>query len=366
MNECRVEMSAEHNIPHRGKRIQTIVCSPNFKYVATFSKEGKDVFMYPVNMDKISALLNYAHSINSNDSNDDKILNDVFELIAVSDCKHIIVETYKKNETFHCDFKLIDIVKKKPCSLVEGIQTINFLDNGDVAFIKGELLYIYSKSKIQDEILWICKNKIELSPFIKCFIFPKGKLLLVTNIPFMITQFDLKTLAIEAQYLLNWDMYDKNSDIYLELNNNNTLLAMDDMYIIKTFSTENGMLIAEDNECSFYEHKYFITSEEGECLILQKGECFFITDPCRLNNKVNADKLFQLDGNEFNEYYKVNNLFFGKEIERHLKEPLGLGHIRESSPEDTFFKWNWSADQIKFKLLENKNLMAITTIGAFI
>ncbi|RIB14148.1 hypothetical protein C2G38_2144209, partial [Gigaspora rosea] len=178
---------AEQVAPHCGRSIQTIVCSTNFEYVATFSQEGKDVFGYPVDKDKISARLYYDHSVNSNDN---EILNDAFDLIAVSDCKHIIVETYKKNDKFPRDFKLIDIVTKKLYGLVEGIQTINFLEDGNVAFIEGELLHIYSKSKVQDEIRWTCKNKIELASFIKCFIFPKGKLLLVTNIPFMITQFD--------------------------------------------------------------------------------------------------------------------------------------------------------------------------------
>ncbi|CAG8490325.1 1552_t:CDS:2 [Gigaspora rosea] len=303
---------AEQVAPHCGRSIQTIVCSTNFEYVATFSQEGKDVFGYPVDKDKISARLYYDHSVNSNDN---EILNDAFDLIAVSDCKHIIVETYKKNDKFPRDF---------------------------------------------------------------------------------------------------------------------------------IFSTENGMIIAEDNECSFNEYKYFVASEEGECLILQKGESFFITEPCRLDNKVNADKLFQLDNidqnekklypciihsdraigvcngylwikkliynewkkylcEEFNEYYKVNNLLFGKEIERHLKETLESCESDPKSPpcEGNFFKWNWSfkpnlfileadafnnverewnkikaieikidnfldTDQIKFKLLESEDLMAITTIGVFI
>ncbi|CAG8709742.1 3944_t:CDS:2, partial [Racocetra fulgida] len=87
-------------------------------------------------------------------------------------------------------------------------------------------------------------------------------------------------------------------------------------------------------------------------------------------------------------------------IKKHLKESLEFGQIHESPLEGNFFKWNWNfktnllilkaeafnvsnieqewnkirsieikidgvlgADQINFKLLEDENLMAITTIG---
>ncbi|CAG8799478.1 16502_t:CDS:1, partial [Racocetra fulgida] len=53
------------------------------------------------NKNNKSARLYYDHLINKNDN---EILNDVFDLISVSDCKHIIVETYKQNENFPCDF----------------------------------------------------------------------------------------------------------------------------------------------------------------------------------------------------------------------------------------------------------------------
>ncbi|CAG8802850.1 4653_t:CDS:1, partial [Racocetra persica] len=39
----------------------------------------------------------------------------------------------------------------------------------------------------------------------------------------------------------------------------------------------------------------------GEYLALQKEESFFITDLCKLDNKVNADKLLQLNDIDQNE-----------------------------------------------------------------
>lgn len=97
--------------------------------------------------------------------------------------------------------------------------------NGNLAIAKGEPVYrVYIFSKYNNK--WICMKSIELIKYHQCFILPKGKLFILLDIPFVMLQWDLATLKIEAKYNIDLNLRENCDEIKLDLNNNNTLLTI--------------------------------------------------------------------------------------------------------------------------------------------
>ncbi|KAF0403807.1 hypothetical protein F8M41_009220 [Gigaspora margarita] len=95
--------------------------------------------------------------------------------------------------------------------------------------IKGDPIYrayIFSLTNSDDKYQWKCINIIKLTNFYKSFILPKGKFLFLTEIPFVITQWNLESLKFEAQYVLDLNMFEDKYYIDVQLNVDNTLLVV--------------------------------------------------------------------------------------------------------------------------------------------
>ncbi|KAF0548146.1 nudt9 protein [Gigaspora margarita] len=123
---------------------------------------------------------------------------------------------------------------------------VGFIENDDLVVIKGDPVnraYVFSRPE------WLCKNMIELPKFRRCFIHPKGKLLLLLDLPFLISQWDLETLKLENQYLLNGYLYGNRSDINTWLNYDLTMLVVYGRYqnwdMFYTYSVETGVIMAK-------------------------------------------------------------------------------------------------------------------------
>ncbi|CAG8766719.1 15259_t:CDS:1, partial [Cetraspora pellucida] len=134
--------------------------------------------------------------------------------------------------------------------------SIAFLENGDLAIVKGEpvyRVYIFSKSNSSGKHKWTCKNSIELekSTYIESYyISKKGKLFMSFRMPFVVTQWDLITRKFDMQYILNWDLTPFDlCGLKIELNGDNTLLAMAcykglNKSIVYIYLTKSGMMVA--------------------------------------------------------------------------------------------------------------------------
>ncbi|CAG8511802.1 18115_t:CDS:2, partial [Cetraspora pellucida] len=238
----------KNKVPHGGKKIDKYVVSPNMACIATLSCKDKSIVVWIVTKTFTKdPVVKYDSSLNVNDLecalNSDNFCKDPdfkfeslfsdYELAGISDCKHVIL--ILNINYFEMDFAIIDTTTKLRQTLsaqgLEGyIDSIAFLENGDLAIIKGNPIYrayIFSRSNSSGKHKWTCKNSIELEKFQSCYISKKGKLFMNFNMSFVVTQWDLITRKFDMQYIINWDLttYDL-LDLKIELNGDNTLLAM--------------------------------------------------------------------------------------------------------------------------------------------
>ena len=138
-------------------------------------------------------------------------------------------------------------------TVVDYDHSIAFLENGDLAIVKGEPVYrayLFSKSNSSGNHKWNCNNSIELekSTYLEtCRISKKGKLFMGFSMPFVVTQWDLITRNFDMQYILNWDLSPNSynlRNLRFELNGDNTLLAMACKKVVYIYLTKSGMMVA--------------------------------------------------------------------------------------------------------------------------
>ncbi|CAG8439112.1 14821_t:CDS:2 [Cetraspora pellucida] len=226
-------------LPHGGKKINEYVLSPNMHSIATLSEEDKSIVVWSITEE---LAVKYDSSLTISDL---KHPFDTYEfesnkLIGISDCKQVILRLD--------NLVIIDVATKSGQILsAQGLKewaSIDFLENGDLAIIKGYPVYrayIFSKSKSDGIYQWTCKNSIELEEFHECSVFQNGKLFIVFRKPNVIQQWDLITQKFEMQYILDWNLY--YFTLKMKLNSENTLLAVSGNKVY-VYSTKSGILMA--------------------------------------------------------------------------------------------------------------------------
>ncbi|RIB15873.1 hypothetical protein C2G38_2191397 [Gigaspora rosea] len=340
----------KENLPHEGKEISEIVCSLNMKYVATVSYDDKSVFGWPI----IGHFkLNFDHSISFKDLN----LN--WDLLEVVDCKHIIIRIFDITTRSK---QILNVQGVK-----ESIHNATFLENGDLAVVKGDP--------------------------------------------------DLTNLKFETQYILDWNLTKDKDSICMELNNGGTLLAVlgyvSDSNLtrksaIYVYSKSNITNILFKN--SYYIDKmYFIGSKERERLLVYCGS-YYIINPYNLSDTINAEELLGINLSDEKNiiisnyiievqddnlqmqcldqhkkwddhlcnggYNKIDTPLCGKEIRQTLQDTLERYKLTQeiiqdfSTKEYTGKLYTWVIDAneflVEFKLLESEDLMLISSFGVHI
>ncbi|KAF0551562.1 hypothetical protein F8M41_023131 [Gigaspora margarita] len=197
------------------------------QYIATWSEEDQSVVGWVIT-DELE--LKFDKSINSEELKNITDLKKLHGLIGVSNCKQILLQIYRED--------------------LYGFDSATFLENGDLVIVKrNPACSAYIFSKFNGKPQWACENIIKLKDFDRSFIFKNGKLLLVFRIPFVIMQWNLKTLEFEMQYILNWNLSKYEYWLKLEMNDDNKLLAVsglesDGRRLICVYSTESGAVVA--------------------------------------------------------------------------------------------------------------------------
>ncbi|KAF0464946.1 transient receptor potential cation channel subfamily a member 1-like [Gigaspora margarita] len=264
--------------------------------IATLSKEDKSIVVWSITDELI---VNYDNSLNVNDLeralNNDKFckvpdlnFEDILEsefydpLLGMSNCKHVIIRLSEDEFgeiDYAFDFAIIDIrTKLRQILIAQGLEgraiSATFLENEDLT----------------------CKNSIELEKKYEldvdlCYISKKGKLFMcIVEMP-VIMQWDLINRKFNMQYILDLNSHVNSWHIRIELNNDNTLLAIggnvaDGRFVICVYLTKSGMRIANkifDEEMLNF---CFIGSGEEERLVFSgldhetEGHNSYILNPC--------------------------------------------------------------------------------------
>ncbi|CAG8508277.1 7240_t:CDS:2, partial [Scutellospora calospora] len=270
------------------------------KYVATWSKYDKSIYGWPVVEGK--QRLDFDNSISSQD------LKDIPVHVTSNDLRDIPAHAINYVDDFSEVTGIIDLKTKllqkfnaQGLSKLFTYETVRFLENGNLTIVKGDPIYrayIFSHTNSNDEYQWKCINVIDLKDFYKCFVLPKGKLLLLSEIPFVISQWDLKSLKFEAQYVLDLNVFKDKDYIDLQLNIDNTLLAVFNhkQDAINLYSTRTSIMISK----YVFKNKNtygiigvnFISSKNKEYLLVKFYKIVYILVP--YSNPVDASKLLQL------------------------------------------------------------------------
>ncbi|CAG8700668.1 24405_t:CDS:2, partial [Gigaspora rosea] len=219
-------------VPDDVDAIAQIVCSPNMKYVATTFKFGAYVeksdeksdekssaeqqdagdpkdSAYNENDGKISKVSLWSVTettkklIKETEIMGHKINEPKPKLWAVSDDKYIIFRT----SYFYYNFEILD---------AKGERKELFLPNphnlaNNLAFTKsGNLVVALTEPTNQIYIFrqkhneWIESTKFELSYFCDAFITVEGKLILFDDQIFQLTKWDINTLTLETNCMIDW------------------------------------------------------------------------------------------------------------------------------------------------------------------
>ncbi|RIB24245.1 hypothetical protein C2G38_2032035 [Gigaspora rosea] len=182
------------------------------QYIVTWSYEDKSVVGWAITEEPE---LKFDKSINSEELKNITDLEEARNLIRVSNCKQIIQQIVREDPY---GFEIIDLTTKSRHELnaqglkgflYESIDSAIFLENGDLIVISSE-------------------------------------------IPFVIMQWNLKTLEFEMQYILNWNLV--LYSLELEMNDDNKLLAVSGRKpngetLIYVYSTESGAVVAHIQKC---------------------------------------------------------------------------------------------------------------------
>ncbi|RIB02324.1 hypothetical protein C2G38_891667 [Gigaspora rosea] len=223
--------TGKKDFPHGGKEITYYVLSPNMQCIATGSNEDGSIVVWTITKDLI---VKYDNSLNAND----------LERALSADKFY--------TEDFEVDFAILDITTKSVQILsaqgLEGYTEHTFLENGDLAIVKGDPVYrayIFSKSNSDGKHKWTCKNIIELEKFNSCHITKKGKSFLCFEIPGLVMQWDLITRKFDMRYILNFGI----SLSQIKLSFDNALLAIRGFkegvgINVSIYLTKSGMLVA--------------------------------------------------------------------------------------------------------------------------
>ncbi|CAG8492758.1 17670_t:CDS:2 [Acaulospora morrowiae] len=272
-----------------------IVLSPKMCYAATW--EHKDLRLWEIIEGQQDL-----REIEKFSFEDDNLYPDPC-LTNISDGKHIVLTLKGGHQNNFVLFNLNTrkVNKPKAPNLDGKADTWNFLENDDFVAIKGDpvyRVYIFS-SCIKDSDKWNCKKMIELGYYTQSYIFSNGKLLSMAAGTTILSQWNLKNLDFEQQYMLNKFRFRPN----IAMNRDSTLLVLFGLvyksydktsYKLLVYSMELGIMLAQREYPHEYE-VYFIGTGVGERIIMVwplEDKCEII-DPYSLTNPVDATKLFE-------------------------------------------------------------------------
>ncbi|KAF0449993.1 transient receptor potential cation channel subfamily a member 1-like [Gigaspora margarita] len=233
------------DVPHGGRKIDKYILSPKKNCIATLSEEDKSIVVWTitaklaVKYDNSLSISDLKHPFNTYEFKSNKLLG-------ISDCKQVILRLISYEHA------IIDVVTKSGQILsAQGLKgmayPVVFLENGDLVIIVFRA-YIFSKSKSDGIHQWTCKYSIELGEpgdYDNCSVFQNGKLFIASNRSYIIMQWDLITQKFEMQYILDLNSY--VLELTMELNSDNTLLAVACNEMVYVYSTKSGILVANRN-----------------------------------------------------------------------------------------------------------------------
>ncbi|RIB23528.1 hypothetical protein C2G38_2139706 [Gigaspora rosea] len=340
-NQERIKSSIDKQL--NGKRIDQYAISPKKQYIATFNKEDKSLCVWTIRKD---LTIEYENSLNIKSNSHLRSSS----LAGISDCKHIILTSgryiYGSGYYGKYDFEIeiIDTITKSRQKLrarglteyIAGhIASISFLENGDLAIVKGKPVYrtyIFAKSKSNGKHQWTCKKSFELGKFYFCTIDQNRKLFVLNLSPsFVIMQWDLITQKFDKQYMLfpnsNLD-HDCLVDLQMKLNSDSSLFAItyeayakyEDRRVsfcnVYVYSTKTGRMIANRKFDEGLHNFCFIGSKEKERLLFsgpnyeKKSYNFYILNPYKrtLDKSSENDVLQDIYAATFENYKSIGSI----------------------------------------------------------
>ncbi|RIB02279.1 hypothetical protein C2G38_895231 [Gigaspora rosea] len=192
--------------PHNGYPITQIVCSPNLKYVATLSEFDKSVVLWSINPNQQSLQYESMISIENID-----VGSETSTTFTVSDDGYVAIKLHRLNpRNFEIyNFKTAEISFLQVPYLHKNISHLSFINDGSLVMVstKDHKAYVLFPEETDDSVKWIFQSLIELknsSTLDDIYITPKGKLIFFKKATYEIMIWNLKTLLIEAQILLDW------------------------------------------------------------------------------------------------------------------------------------------------------------------
>ncbi|CAG8818043.1 12391_t:CDS:2, partial [Cetraspora pellucida] len=205
-NEFELDIDVE---PHNGYPITQIVCSPKMEYAATLSEFDKSVVLWSIDLKSHS--LEYENIISINNIDVGPGTSTTF---TVSDDGFVAMKLRRLNPRNFEIYNLKIEIEISPLYfpyLHKNISHLSFITNGNLVTISTNehKAYILFPKKTNDNVKWIFKSMIELKNFStsdKIYIAPKGKLIFFKEETYEITIWNLETLMIEAQILLDWNL----------------------------------------------------------------------------------------------------------------------------------------------------------------
>ncbi|CAJ0849410.1 13047_t:CDS:2 [Entrophospora sp. SA101] len=339
-------------IPHNGKLVKNIICSPNLKYIATFSEDDNSIvgWLHLENNGTLEPETFY----------DGSQRNGFIACIeTLSDEKYIVFESNQSQSNFANEYSNNKFIKllnnqKKPFNF----ERPTFLTNGDLFVISYENDQIYLFSLDPNEEVITCKAaynislpKLTASDNVAKYFIISNSYLLINNGDTMASQWDLTKMEFEFQYFSeillpnNYYRYNSNAAIF---NKDKSLLAVY-LYVEKQliiYSIQYGI-----NKCDDMAFIYTKDNTEHLFVVLQNeyadiANNYILMDPYNLDNYT-----------DINHYDKESG---------YLKLKLKVEKLTLSFVDEYDYFELCTHFLINCKVLENDDLLLITRLGIMI
>ncbi|CAJ0752835.1 6181_t:CDS:2, partial [Entrophospora sp. SA101] len=335
-------------IPHNGKLVKNIICSPNLKYIATFSEDDNSIvgWLHLENNGTLEPETFY----------DGSQRNGFIACIeTLSDEKYIVFESNQSQSNFANEYSNNKFIKllnnqKKPFNF----ERPTFLTNGDLFVISYENDQIYLFSLDPNEEVITCKAaynislpKLTASDNVAKYFIISNSYLLINNGDTMASQWDLTKMEFEFQYFSeillpnNYYRYNSNAAIF---NKDKSLLAVY-LYVEKQliiYSIQYGI-----NKCDDMAFIYTKDNTEHLFVVLQNeyadiANNYILMDPYNLDNYT-----------DINHYDKESG---------YLKLKLKVEKLTLSFVDEYDYFELCTHFLINCKVLENDDLLLITRL----
>ncbi|CAJ0645978.1 2782_t:CDS:2, partial [Entrophospora sp. SA101] len=369
------EVSQKSIKPHNGKSIKTIICSPNLKYVATFSEDDNSIVGWLVddvhlkNDRRLEPETFFSPSNESQQNGQSSNIPKITSIKAVSDQKFIVFES--NLDSCYC---LFDLVSKRHIKLLNHQKKIDyqhptFLTNGDLFVIsyENDQIYLFSLNSNEKISELTCKTTYsiilpKLTAFdhnnnvAKYFVIANSNLLINNGI-MMASQWDLTKMRFELQYFSDISLpnnFYKYNDNHAIFNKDKTLLAVY-LYVEKQliiYSTAYGTKLTTFTfvkiECD--EMVFIYTEDNTEHLFVALQDEYITNtviyrfmDPYNLNNFTDITEIYT-------KYLFKDNL-----IKKHHKKKLEKNKVIKVMDNNFIFLQEIISKEIKLPNSHLKN-----------